>query len=228
MPYSDFAILYRTNPCPYFWGGVEKRNIPYRVYGSISFTSVKRSKSWYRTCGYWLIQVMTKRWSVLLIIRKGNRQNTLEKLEEICKRKGFKYLEVIHELNEHQEHFNRGTISKLVAFRDFIHENQQKVTQLDAHEIAVHMASAVEYIKTCTMAMHLKNAVNLKPRSPVKWYKRFYRYRAWKKESQLIFPNTWKVFYYLPMPIPIKMRIKKGWVLWPFTQRRDWNLSMFI
>ncbi len=144
MPYSDFAILYRTNAqSRIFEEALRKRNIPYRVYGSISFYQRKEIKD---MISYLRLLVNPSDDEALKRIinypARGIGKTTLEKLEEIANVRDLSIWQVLHELNEHQEHFNRGTISKLVAFRDFIHENQQKVTQLDAHEIAVHMASA--------------------------------------------------------------------------------------
>lgn len=47
--YSDFAILYRTNSQSRSFGEeMRKQNIPYRIYGGLSFYQRKRDKGHYR------------------------------------------------------------------------------------------------------------------------------------------------------------------------------------
>lgn len=42
-PYSDFAILYRTNAqSRVFEEAMRKRGMPYRIYGGLSFINVRR------------------------------------------------------------------------------------------------------------------------------------------------------------------------------------------
>lgn len=144
MQYSDFAILYRTNAqSRIFEEALRKRNIPYRVYGSISFYQRKEIKD---MISYLRLLVNPSDDEALKRIinypARGIGKTTLEKLEEIASAKDISLWQVLHQINEQSGYFNRGTLAKLIAFREFIHENQLKIQEQDAHEVAVHIASA--------------------------------------------------------------------------------------
>ena len=88
--YSDFAILYRTNAqSRIFEEALRKRNIPYRVYGGISFYQRKEIKD---MLAYLRLAVNHNDDEALKRIinypARGIGDVTLEKLEEYASRTG--------------------------------------------------------------------------------------------------------------------------------------------
>ncbi len=144
LNYSDFAIMYRTNAqSRIFEEALRKRNIPYKVYGSISFYQRKEIKD---MVAYLRLLVNPNDDEALKRVinypARGIGDTTLGKLEEEAGRKDVSIWQVLIDLNEVSSMFNRGTLSKLADFRDFIIGFQTKATEQDAFEIAKDIATA--------------------------------------------------------------------------------------
>jgi DNA helicase-2/ATP-dependent DNA helicase PcrA len=147
--YSDFAILYRTNAqSRIFEEALRKRNIPYKIYGSISFYQRKEIKD---LISYLRILINPNDDEALKRIinypARGIGNTTLEKLEEIANQNNIGIWQVIGELRKNQVVFNKGTLTKLFSFADLISEFQIKAKSLDAFEVAMNMASASGIMK---------------------------------------------------------------------------------
>jgi DNA helicase II / ATP-dependent DNA helicase PcrA len=144
VQYSDFAILYRTNAqSRIFEEALRKRNIPYRVFGSISFYQRKEIKdmiSYLRMLVNPSDDEALKR--IINFPARGIGKTTLEKLEENANSRDLSLWQVLQHVPELSALFNRGTIEKLISFRNFISESQLLAQQKDAHEMAVHIATA--------------------------------------------------------------------------------------
>jgi superfamily I DNA/RNA helicase len=59
--FTDFAILYRTNSqTRAFEDALRRKNIPYRVYGGLSFIKEKKSKIWWLISEFWSMKMTMK------------------------------------------------------------------------------------------------------------------------------------------------------------------------
>ncbi len=140
--FSDFAILYRTNAqSRIFEEALRKRNIPYRVYGGISFYQRKEIKD---MLAYLRLAVnhnddeAFKR--VINYPARGIGDVTLEKLEESASLTEKSLLQVIEEAGTQDMGLNKGTITKLNAFSEMMHGFALKTRELNAFEAAQHIA----------------------------------------------------------------------------------------
>jgi DNA helicase-2/ATP-dependent DNA helicase PcrA len=140
--YSDFAILYRTNAqSRIFEEALRKRNIPYRVYGGISFYQRKEIKdmlSYLRLSVNQNDDEAFKR--IINYPARGIGDVTLEKIEEYAAKSEKSLMQAIVDANPEETGLNKGTLTKLHAFYDLIIGFSQKVNELNAFESATHIA----------------------------------------------------------------------------------------
>ncbi|MBN2485795.1 MAG: UvrD-helicase domain-containing protein [Bacteroidales bacterium] len=149
--YNDFAILYRTNAqSRIFEEALRKRNIPYKVYGSISFYQRKEIKD---MLAYLKMLVNPNDDEALKRIinypARGIGKTTLEKLEALAAQKDVSLWEIlvhVPQLNNIFQ-FNGGTVSKLMAFVAYINEYAQMAKQTDAYSLAQKMAASSGIMK---------------------------------------------------------------------------------
>lgn len=140
--YSDFAILYRTNSqSRIFEEALRKRNIPYRVYGGLSFYQRKEIKD---MLAYLRLSVNQKDDEAFKRIvnypARGIGDVTLEKLEEYAARTEKSLFQSVVEATPEETGLNKGTLTKLRAFYDMIAGFTQKLDELNAFEAASHIA----------------------------------------------------------------------------------------
>jgi DNA helicase II / ATP-dependent DNA helicase PcrA len=149
LPYSEFAILYRTNAqSRIFEEALRKRNIPYKVYGNISFYQRKEIKdmiSYLRIIVNPSDDEAIKR--IINFPARGIGSTTLEKLEELASHNNMSIWQVIVALRNEPVVFNKGTLSKLFNFADFITSFQIKAVETDAYRLAMEMATASGLLK---------------------------------------------------------------------------------
>lgn len=149
LPYNDFAILYRTNAqSRIFEEALRKRNVPYRVYGSISFYQRKEIKD---SIAYLRLLVNPKDDEALKRIinypARGIGKTTLEKLVEVANTRDTSIWDVLLDLTGPALSFNRSTLEKLRLFAEFISQCQNKAKTEDAYEAAKHVISASGILK---------------------------------------------------------------------------------
>ncbi len=147
--YSDFAILYRTNAqSRIFEEAMRKRNIPYKVYGSISFYQRKEIKD---MIAYLRILVNANDDQAIKRIinypARGIGKTTVNKLEEAANNHDMSIFQVLESLDTYSAQFNRGTFSRLRTFTDFLKDNQQKTKTDNAYELAQHIAKSTGILK---------------------------------------------------------------------------------
>jgi len=142
--FSDYAILYRTNAqSRIFEEALRKRNIPYRVYGGISFYQRKEIKD---MLAYLRLSVnrnddeSLKR--VINYPARGIGEVTLEKLGELSSQKGISLMQAIDEAAGAETGINRGTMVKLQNFAQLIGGFSSKITELNAFEAVQHISVA--------------------------------------------------------------------------------------
>jgi DNA helicase II / ATP-dependent DNA helicase PcrA len=140
--YSDFAILYRTNAqSRIFEEALRKRNVPYRVYGGLSFYQRREIKD---MLAYLRLAVNQNDDEALKRIinypARGIGDVTLEKLEELASRTGKSLMQTIEETGQQDIGLNKGTIFKLTAFYEMIGGFSRIIRELNAFEAAQHIA----------------------------------------------------------------------------------------
>lgn len=149
LNYNDFAILYRTNAqSRIFEEALRKKNIPYKIYGAISFYQRKEIKD---LLGYYRLIINNNDDEALKRVinypTRGIGQTTLEKLEMASNSNDSSIWEVICNLNTHNPGLNKGTISKINNFKSLIHEYTEKLPVTDAYQIAHELASKSGILK---------------------------------------------------------------------------------
>ena len=140
--YDEFAILYRTNAqSRVLEESLRKRNIPYRIYGGLSFYQRKEVKD---AIAYFRLSInpdddmaLTR---VINYPTRGIGDTTLKKLSRCATDNRVSIWAVINNLTQYSPGINAGTAKKLLAFRDliqsFVDLNKEKK---NAEEVAKHI-----------------------------------------------------------------------------------------
>lgn len=148
--YSDFAILYRTNAqSRIFEEALRKRNIPYKIYGGLSFYQRKEIKD---LLAYFRIIINPSDNEALKRIinypARGIGQTTLAKIEKSALDEGTDMYRIIICLPEHNPAgLNKGTIEKLKLFQGTIEEFRKDSVQMEAFELARKVAQQTGILK---------------------------------------------------------------------------------
>lgn len=148
--YEDYAILYRTNAqSRIFEESLRKRNIPYKIYGGLSFYQRKEIKD---LLSYFRVVINPKdNEAVKRVINypaRGIGATTLTKLEQAATATGVSIFEVIEQsaIINHAG-LNKGTLSKVMQFVGLIRQFQEKIDLNDAYEMASEIATQTSIIK---------------------------------------------------------------------------------
>ena len=147
--YRDFAILYRTNAqSRIFEESMRKMNIPYRVYGGISFFQRKEIKD---ILAYFKVVVnpdddeSLKR--IINYPLRGIGKTTMVKLEALAVHNDLSLWEVLNSGPALKNHFNAGTLTKLTKFVHLIKDFWEKTHEMEAFDIAYTIASQTGIMK---------------------------------------------------------------------------------
>lgn len=137
---DGYAVLYRTNAqSRVLEESLRKRNIPYRIYGGLSFYQRKEIKD--ITCYFRLAVNPDDDEALRRIINfpaRGIGETTMKKIQTAASEEGCSIWSVLGKVAEgHIASINTGTAKKLIAFRDlinlFIADNEKGA---DAYELA--------------------------------------------------------------------------------------------
>jgi len=134
---ADFAILYRTNAqSRAMEDALRKRDIPYRIYGGLSFYQRKEIKD---VLAYLRLVVNPKdEESLKRIINyppRGIGQTTVDKLVVASKTHNLSLFETVDRAKELQLPVNRGTLTKFYDFTTMIKRFQIENESMNAFEI---------------------------------------------------------------------------------------------
>lgn len=135
--YSDFAILYRTNAqSRVLEEAFRKRSIPYRIYGGLSFYQRKEIKD---VIAYFRLAVNPNDEEALKRVinypARGIGNTTLGKIISAASENNVSLWSVLNEPLTYNLNVNKGTHTKLQAFRDLIAEFIEQASQKDAAEL---------------------------------------------------------------------------------------------
>ena len=120
--YDECAVLYRTNAqSRIFEEAFRKRNIPYRVYGGLSFYQRKEIKD---VIAYFRLAINPNDEEALKRVinypARGIGNTTLSKLLSTAVQEGVSIWNVVNEPLNYGLNINKGTYAKLQKFRDII------------------------------------------------------------------------------------------------------------
>jgi DNA helicase II / ATP-dependent DNA helicase PcrA len=137
--YSDFAILYRTNAqSRIFEESFRKKNIPYRIYGGLSFYQRKEIKD---VIAYFRLVINPndeeafKR--IINFPARGIGDTTVGKISEAAKLHNASLWSVLSDPLRYNLNINAGTAKKLTGFREMIESFLEQLRQLPAYDMAM-------------------------------------------------------------------------------------------
>jgi len=136
---ADYAILYRTNAqSRIFEEALRKRNIPYKIYGGLSFYQRKEIKD---LLAYFRLTINPADNEALKRIinfpARGIGATTLEKLEEAAVANETSIWKIIENLGvNNPAGLNKGTITKVLNFANIIQKYQVMTGENDAFNAA--------------------------------------------------------------------------------------------
>jgi DNA helicase-2/ATP-dependent DNA helicase PcrA len=143
LHWSDFAILYRTNAqSRIFEETLRRKNIPYRIYGGLSFYDRKEIKD---ILAYFRMVINPEDEEALKrsinFPKRGIGDTTVEKLFELSSGEDKSAWAIISESEKYKDHFNQGTITKLKGYVAVINNFRNKAETTDAFTKAREIAA---------------------------------------------------------------------------------------
>ncbi len=136
--YRDFAILYRTNAqSRSLEEALRKRNIPYKIFGGLSFYQRKEIKdviAYFRLITNPFDEEAFKR--IINYPARGIGDTTVNKIAECALSQGVSYWGVISDPLRYNLPVNAGTATKLAGFRQLIEELAAELNEKDAYSMA--------------------------------------------------------------------------------------------
>ncbi|MDX1471873.1 MAG: 3'-5' exonuclease, partial [Flavobacteriaceae bacterium] len=146
---NDFAVLYRTNAqSRAIEDALRKRNIPYRIYGGLSFYQRKEIKdvlSYLRLTINPADEEALKR--VINYPGRGIGQTTIDKLIVVANQHNKSIFEILKEIDKIDVGIHAGTRTKLKNFVTLIESFQVMNKTANAFELAEHVTKASGIIK---------------------------------------------------------------------------------
>jgi len=148
--YEDYAILYRTNAqSRIFEESLRKRNIPYKIYGGLSFYQRKEIKD---LLAYFRMTINPADNEALKRIinypRRGIGATTMMKLETAASNAETNIWQIITDLGEsNPAQLNRGTITKVQNFAKLIHSFSEFAKENEAFDTAKLIAEKTGILK---------------------------------------------------------------------------------
>lgn len=139
--YADIAVLYRTNAqSRIFEELLRKQNIPYKIYGGLSFYQRKEIKdiiSYFRLSVNPHDEEAFKR--IINYPARGIGDTTLMKLVSASALHHISLWDVLEDPETHDVAVNKGTLSKLKSFYDLVADFQRMALEKNAYEVGVEI-----------------------------------------------------------------------------------------
>jgi len=149
LQYSDIAILYRTNAqSRIFEEALRKRNIPYKVYGSLSFFQRKEIKdvlAYVRMIINPLDEEALKR--IINYPARGIGKTTVQKIEDHANSKDIPMWNIIQDPGSFPVPLNQGTVKKLTDFARLMKRFMADIQSADAYDLVFRIASETGILK---------------------------------------------------------------------------------
>lgn len=147
--FKEFAILYRTHAqSRIIEEACRKQNIPYKIYGSISFYQRKEIKdilAYFRLIVNHHDDESLKR--IINYPARGIGKTTLDRLSEAALQAQCPVWFVLGDPAAYVPQFNKGTAEKLLQFRRLIEEFSSLADTVDAYELAMRVVHGTGIIE---------------------------------------------------------------------------------
>ena len=142
--FSNFAVLYRTNSqSRSFEEQMRKDNIPYRIYGGLSFYQRKEIKD---ILAYFRLVVNPDDEEAFRRIinypARGIGDTTVNKIINAARAHNNSLWDVISNPIGHNLNVNKGTLTKIAAFRELIMSFIHKAPETDAYTLGYELVKA--------------------------------------------------------------------------------------
>ena len=149
LSFNDFAILYRTNKqSRSFEESLRKLNIPYKIYGGLSFYQRKEIKD---LLGYFRLTANHNDEEALKRIinypKRGIGQTSFQKIIIAANEYKVSPWEVMNDFNQYPVSINNGTKTKIAAFTTMISSFAAQIQSTDAYSLAQHIAKTTGVLK---------------------------------------------------------------------------------
>lgn len=136
-PYDEFAILYRTNAqSRVLEEALRKRNIPYRIYGGLSFYQRKEIKD---VIAYFRLVINPDDDEALRRVinypARGIGETTMKKIQAVAVQNGVSLWTVISDPDSYDTGVNAGTKKKLAAFAELMQLFIDDANRSNAYEV---------------------------------------------------------------------------------------------
>lgn len=147
--HSDFAILYRTNAqSRSFEEALRKLNIPYKIYGGLSFYQRKEIKdllAYFRMATNPTDEEALKR--IVNYPKRGIGDSTIEKIVIAANHYGVSLWDIMSRPREYPTDLPSTTWSKLSSFVTMIQSFAVQLDKIDGHELAQIIARSSGILK---------------------------------------------------------------------------------
>jgi len=149
LPHSSFAVLYRTNAqSRAIEESLRKLNIPYRIYGGLSFYSRKEIKD---LLAYFRLTINHNDEDALQRAinqpARGIGKTSMEKMIVAADEYNVNLWEVIKDPGKYHVAVNSGIIKKVTDFTTMIKSFKTELKKKDAYEVARHIAVSSGLLK---------------------------------------------------------------------------------
>jgi DNA helicase II / ATP-dependent DNA helicase PcrA len=149
LNWSDFAILYRTNAqSRIFEETMRRKNIPYKIYGGLSFYERKEIKD---ILAYFRMIINPEDEEALKrsvnFPKRGIGDTTIQKIFDLSALSNSTPWEIVLESRKYPEHFNSGTVTKLSGYAELIKKLAVNAGSVDAFSKAGEIAAASGIMK---------------------------------------------------------------------------------
>lgn len=149
LSYEDIAILYRTNAqSRILEEALRKRNMPYKIYGGLSFYQRKEIKD---LIAYFRLVVNPKDNEALKRIinypARGIGNTTLEKIQEAANKNELSAWQIIVNPAQYALKINAGTQKKIATFVTLIQQFKEINKKNDAYDTAREIANKTGILK---------------------------------------------------------------------------------
>jgi DNA helicase-2/ATP-dependent DNA helicase PcrA len=142
--HKDFAILYRTNAqSRSMEEALRRRNIPYRVFGGVSFYNRKEIKdllAYFRMAINPLDEEAMKR--IINYPARGIGKTTIDRIVVHAAQENVSVWNVLENIHEFKAGINGGIRDKVAEFAVMVRSWQVMLPNHSAYELASHIASA--------------------------------------------------------------------------------------
>ncbi len=147
--FKDFSILYRTNAqSRSFEEALRKYNIPYKVYGSISFYQRKEIKdllAYFRLAINPIDEEALTR--VINYPARGIGQTSLQRMIGYAQSKGTNLWQVITNISKEKAGLNSGAVKRVNEFKALIESFSEIIKERNAYEAAHQIAKESGILK---------------------------------------------------------------------------------